>query len=448
MPRRAPQPGTGGTTRAHKPQSGHHRLSPSSRPPRPPGAEGRSDPGRRSHPTLHRGRRPTTDPPAARAHRRDHRGLRSHRRRQASPGLKNEGRRPLNARYVFPASTRAAVHGLKMVIGDEVIEARIRSARPRGRSTSSPRARQERLAPRADRPNVFSMRWPHHALTADHRRAALHRATGPRGRGLRAGVPDGGRPRYANESTAVTSPLNQFVATPYLRAGAPAPSTFELTGVVSAGLPLHDLASPRTSSTRWCSRRSQARFDPTPPRPRAGNRASSCATAWRRCGRPPAPVRRREGGGELLLLTVQPPARRRAEVIPAARVLVHRRRVGSISLPAGHRQAALGRPGRQLRPSDRFNIVLFSGDTATDGAASVPATAGTSTRHRAHRGGRGGGGTELLARSRPRWPCRPTAPRRAPSCGHRRLHRRRARAVRWCARSSARQRLRLRIGRR
>ena len=38
---------------------------------------------------------------------------------------KNDGKRPISARYVFPASTRAAVHGLKMVVGNEVVEAKI-----------------------------------------------------------------------------------------------------------------------------------------------------------------------------------------------------------------------------------------------------------------------------------------------------------------------------------
>src|SRR6185369_4444607 len=33
---------------------------------------------------------------------------------------RNEGSRPINARYVFPASTRAAVYGMKMRIGDDV----------------------------------------------------------------------------------------------------------------------------------------------------------------------------------------------------------------------------------------------------------------------------------------------------------------------------------------
>src|SRR5688572_28176595 len=38
---------------------------------------------------------------------------------------KNDGERTINARYVFPASTRAAVNGLRMTIGDQVIEAEI-----------------------------------------------------------------------------------------------------------------------------------------------------------------------------------------------------------------------------------------------------------------------------------------------------------------------------------
>ena len=33
---------------------------------------------------------------------------------------RNEGTRPINATYVFPASTRAAVYGMRMRIGDQV----------------------------------------------------------------------------------------------------------------------------------------------------------------------------------------------------------------------------------------------------------------------------------------------------------------------------------------
>ena len=39
---------------------------------------------------------------------------------------RNEGQRPIHARYVFPGSTRAAVHGLNVRIGERLISARIR----------------------------------------------------------------------------------------------------------------------------------------------------------------------------------------------------------------------------------------------------------------------------------------------------------------------------------
>src|SRR5262245_9420050 len=38
---------------------------------------------------------------------------------------RNEGSRPINARYVFPASTRAAVYGMRMRVGDQIIVAKI-----------------------------------------------------------------------------------------------------------------------------------------------------------------------------------------------------------------------------------------------------------------------------------------------------------------------------------
>ncbi len=44
---------------------------------------------------------------------------------QVTQVYKNQGKRPLEAIYVFPASTRAAVYGMKMVIGERVIHAQI-----------------------------------------------------------------------------------------------------------------------------------------------------------------------------------------------------------------------------------------------------------------------------------------------------------------------------------
>ncbi|MCU0584285.1 MAG: trypsin, partial [Syntrophales bacterium] len=71
---------------------------------------------------------------------------------------KNEGRKPIEAVYVFPASTRAAVYGMKMTIGKRVVEAKIQKrdearrdyekARDQGKSAS---------LLEQQRPNVFQM---------------------------------------------------------------------------------------------------------------------------------------------------------------------------------------------------------------------------------------------------------------------------------------------------
>src|SRR5262249_13831120 len=70
----------------------------------------------------------------------------------------NEGSRPINATYVFPASTRAAVYGMRMRIGDEVIVAKIKE-REKARAEFETAKKEGKSASllEQDRPNVFTM---------------------------------------------------------------------------------------------------------------------------------------------------------------------------------------------------------------------------------------------------------------------------------------------------
>ena len=64
----------------------------------------------------------------------------------------NRGQRPLHARYVFPASTRAAVYGMTMTIGDVRIVAKIKEreqAKTEFESGQDARARARRCSSRA-----------------------------------------------------------------------------------------------------------------------------------------------------------------------------------------------------------------------------------------------------------------------------------------------------------
>src|SRR5713101_6446245 len=71
---------------------------------------------------------------------------------------RNEGSRPINATYVFPAATRAAVYAMRMRIGDQVIVAKIKE-REVAKQEFDDAKQQAKSASLLEqkRPNVFSM---------------------------------------------------------------------------------------------------------------------------------------------------------------------------------------------------------------------------------------------------------------------------------------------------
>ena len=70
----------------------------------------------------------------------------------------NSGKTPLEAVYVFPASTRAAVHGMKMTIGDRVVVAKINKCEEARRQYEEAKQQGKSASLlEQQRPNVFQM---------------------------------------------------------------------------------------------------------------------------------------------------------------------------------------------------------------------------------------------------------------------------------------------------
>src|SRR6476646_898966 len=71
---------------------------------------------------------------------------------------RNEGTRPINASYVFPASTRAEVYAMQMKIRDEIIYAKIKE-REQAKQQFDQSKKEGKSASLLEeqRPNVFSM---------------------------------------------------------------------------------------------------------------------------------------------------------------------------------------------------------------------------------------------------------------------------------------------------
>ena len=71
----------------------------------------------------------------------------------------NRGTRPIHARYVFPASTRAAVYGMTMTVGDVRTVARIRERTQAAREfDAAKREGKSASLLEQSRPNVFTMK--------------------------------------------------------------------------------------------------------------------------------------------------------------------------------------------------------------------------------------------------------------------------------------------------
>src|SRR5258705_738111 len=156
---------------------------------------------------------------------------------------RNEGSRPINASYVFPASTRAAVYAMRMRIRDQVIVAKIkeRAAAKQEFDTAKKEGKSASLLEQ-NRPNVFSMSlanvMPQDQIEIELRYTELLVPTD----GIYEVVfPTVVGPRYSSQPESSAPKEESFVKSPYLHQGNKPTSTLHISARISAGLPIQDL---------------------------------------------------------------------------------------------------------------------------------------------------------------------------------------------------------------
>ena len=157
----------------------------------------------------------------------------------------NRGTRPIHARYVFPASTRAAVYGMTMTVGDVRIVARIKE-REKAKTEFEAAKREGKSASLLEqsRPNVFTMNvanvLPGDTISVELKYTELLVPT----EGVYEFVyPTVVGPRYSEKKESQASPEDAFVKAPYTHEGEAPLSEFHLAGSVSTGVPIQEIAS-------------------------------------------------------------------------------------------------------------------------------------------------------------------------------------------------------------
>lgn len=350
---------------------------------------------------------------------------------------RNEGTRAIEARYVFPGSTRAAVYGMTVRLGDRVLTARIKEKeQARIDYQEAKEAGKTAALLEQHRPNVFEMNvaniLPGDEVDVELRYTELIVPT--------AGVyqfvfPTVVGPRYNGTAGSESHKAEGWISTPYLKQGKASPSGFSMkvsvttpTGVKDIGSPSHKLVVKTISE-----RETQAVVGVTTPAPSApssskvapllveeGKRVQSLVDEERSA--------RRAGGGSdnnrdfvldyrlagdtiqtgmllsrgdkenFFLAMVEPPR----SVAPAA--IVPREYVFIVDISGSMHGFPLDTAKRlirelvgNLRPTDTFNLLLFAGDNTVLWPTSISATKANIERalHTLSHY-RGSGSTELL----------------------------------------------------
>ena len=312
----------------------------------------------------------------------------------------NRGPRPLHARYVFPASTRAAVSGMTMTIGDVRIVARIKEREQA--KTEFEAAKQEGKSAsllEQSRPNVFTMNvanvMPGDTILVELKYTELLVPTD----GLYEFVyPTVVGPRYSEKSESTAQAEDRFVKVAYTHEGVAPKSEFHLAGVISTGVPFQELRSPTHQMTVRASGPGRAEVQLADAERLGGNR--DFILRYRLAAQ-------KIGAGLLLyqgrdqnffLLMAEPPqAVQRDEIPPRDYVFVVDVSGSMSGFPLDTAKKLLGDLVNVLRPTDTFNIAVFESGFDVFSSVSVPATTANLQRARQFIGSKnGGGGTRLL----------------------------------------------------
>ena len=314
---------------------------------------------------------------------------------------KNEGQRPIEARYVFPGSTRAAVHAMQVRLGGRVLNAKIEEKqRARIQHETAKREGKTSALLEQERPNVFQMNvaniLPGDDILVELRYTELVAPTEGRYEFV---FPTVVGPRYHKPSTAGGS--SSFPATPHLKEGEAPNSSFAMTVRFASPLPVGELRSPSHGIEVAGEGTPQAEVtvNDTVSHNRdfilhyrlAGERTATGLTLFQGDGP--------DGGGENFFLAVVEPPRAiaPAQINPREYVFVVDISGSMHGYPLNTAKVLLRNLIGHLRPTDTFNVMLFSGSSQMLNPAPVAATRANIDRAIATIDQqRGGGSTEIV----------------------------------------------------
>ncbi|MDA3779032.1 MAG: TonB family protein [Bacteroidales bacterium] len=313
---------------------------------------------------------------------------------------KNEGENTLEAIYVFPASTRAAIYSMKMTIGEREIIAVVQKKNKARENYEQAKAEGKTTSLlEQHRPNVFQMNVAN-ILPGDIIKVEMSytELLIPEDGVYKFVYPTVVGPRYSNSSSEKLNIENNWVSNPYTKEGVKPLYTFNISVNIDAGIPIAELrCSSHDVDINYNSEKSaqillknnnkfEGNRDYILEYKLRGNRIESGALLF-------------EGKDEnFFLAMIQPPENISARIIPPREYVFIVDVSGSMNgFPLSISKELLRNLIGKLSPGDKFNVLLFASSSRMLSEQSLPATSKNINKAiNLINNQSGGGGTQLL----------------------------------------------------
>jgi Ca-activated chloride channel homolog len=316
---------------------------------------------------------------------------------------RNQGKSTIEAEYIFPGSTRAAVYALSMTIGERRVVAEIREKdQARVEYQAAKSAGKSAALLEQQRPNVFSMKvaniLPGDEIEVELRYTELLVPT----RSIYEFVfPTVVGPRYVSSAGQTAPPATQesWQANPYLHEGVEPTSQFELRASLSSGIPIKEAVSPSHRVLVDYQGPKRAEIALIKEEGNGANRDFILRYQLAGAGIESGLLLFEDAKEKFFLAMIEPPQRVTPSHIPPRDYVFIVDVSGSMhGFPLETSKQLMRNLIGGLKSTDTFNVLLFAGDSSVLSSEPLPATrANLNAAIEFVNRQSGGGGTELLS---------------------------------------------------
>ncbi len=313
---------------------------------------------------------------------------------------KNEGKRTIEAIYVFPLSTKSAIHGMKMEIGNRTIIAKIeeRELAQRHYIQAKKEGRVVSLLEQ-QRPNVFQMKVANIMpkdivkVTVNYTELLI-----PEDGVYEFVFPTVVGPRYSGEITSPTE-KNDWIESPYLHQGVEPSYNFDITVNIKAGLPISKIKVISHKVDIDFKSENEAVIRLAKEEKKGGNKDFILRYVLKGKSIQTGLLLYPGEEEKFFLLMAQPPQKITLSDIPPREYLFIVDVSGSMyGFPLEVSKALIKKIINNLREKDYFNILFFSGGSKVLSEKPLPATFENKLKAISMlEAQRGGGGTRILS---------------------------------------------------